>query len=107
MAEPETKSGTMETPKLVFIPAIGSLGDVYPYMALALRLVKLGVRVRLGTHLRYKEIASRPGASYFSPNCYQMSIRYNFLSFLKRKNRFAMRSFSALAAPIFFSVNYL
>lgn len=78
MAEPETKSASMEPSKLVFIPAIGSLGDVYPYMALALRLVKLGVRVRLGTHLRYKEIASRPGASYFSPYTQRIFVKGSF-----------------------------
>jgi len=41
--------------KKIFIPAIGSLGDVKPYLTLAKELKKKGHLVWLGVHQRFEE----------------------------------------------------
>lgn len=40
--------------KKIFIPAIGSLGDVRPYLILAKELKKRGYIVWLGVHQRFQ-----------------------------------------------------
>ena len=40
--------------KKIFIPAIGSLGDVQPYLILAKELQKRGYTVWLGVHQRFE-----------------------------------------------------
>lgn len=44
-----------KTIKKIFIPAIGSLGDVQPYLILAKELKKRGYIVWLGVHERFKD----------------------------------------------------
>jgi UDP:flavonoid glycosyltransferase YjiC (YdhE family) len=61
MAEVAASPAPSQGGQLVFIPALGSLGDVWPYVALARRLRKMGFRVRLGTHLRYKDVTDMKG----------------------------------------------
>ena len=41
--------------KKIFIPAIGSLGDVKPYLILAKELKQRGYLVWLGVHQRFEE----------------------------------------------------
>lgn len=67
MAEPlvaDASASPTETPKVIFIPALGSLGDVLPYYSLAKRLRKMGYRVKMGTHLRYKDVVDEKGTKY-------------------------------------------
>ena len=44
-----------ESGKRIFIPAIGSLGDVKPYLTLAKELKKQGYVVWLGVHKRFEQ----------------------------------------------------
>ena len=44
-----------ESGKRIFIPAIGSLGDVKPYLTLAKELKKQGYIVWLGVHKRFEQ----------------------------------------------------
>ncbi|CAF3682199.1 unnamed protein product [Rotaria sp. Silwood1] len=47
--------------KRIFIPAIGSLGDVKPFLILAQQLKKKGHIVWLGVHKRFQEKAKAAG----------------------------------------------
>jgi hypothetical protein len=47
--------------KKIFIPAIGSLGDVKPYLILAKELKKQGHTVWLGVHQRFEQEVKNNG----------------------------------------------
>lgn len=47
--------------KKIFIPTIGSLGDVKPYLTLAKELKKQGHHVWLGVHSRFTEQINAAG----------------------------------------------
>jgi len=47
--------------KKIFIPAIGSLGDLKPYLILAKELKKQGHTVWLGVHQRFEEEVKNNG----------------------------------------------
>jgi UDP:flavonoid glycosyltransferase YjiC (YdhE family) len=51
--------------KKIFIPAIGSLGDVKPYLILAKELKKRGHTVWLGVHKRFEDQIQADGRNYF------------------------------------------
>lgn len=55
--------------KKIFIPAIGSLGDVKPYLILAKELKKRGYIVWLGVHQRFQRLVEAEGqiAHWFLP----------------------------------------
>lgn len=75
METPTSSASASDAPKQgkkIFIPALGSLGDLLPYLALAKRLQKLGFQIKLGSHLRYKETATVNGTILFS----KVSFRY-------------------------------
>lgn len=48
----------------VFIPAIGSIGDVLPYVALGKELKKKGYEVRIGAHERWRKLIEDHGILY-------------------------------------------
>ena len=52
---------TTKISKKIFIPAIGSLGDVKPYLILAKELKKRGHIVWLGVHKRFEEQVKAAG----------------------------------------------
>jgi UDP:flavonoid glycosyltransferase YjiC (YdhE family) len=52
--------------KRIFIPAIGSLGDVKPYLILAKELKKRGHTVWLGVHKRFEDQIKADGKNYSS-----------------------------------------
>lgn len=47
--------------KRIFIPTIGTLGDVKPFLILAERLQKRGHIVRLGVHKRFQDLVQAAG----------------------------------------------
>ena len=49
--------------KTIFIPTIGTLGDVKPFLILAKQLQKRGHTVRLGVHKRFQDIVKAAGKS--------------------------------------------
>jgi UDP:flavonoid glycosyltransferase YjiC (YdhE family) len=51
--------------KKIFIPTIGSLGDVKPYLILAKELKKRGYTVWLGVHKRFEDQAKAAGKNCF------------------------------------------
>ena len=57
---------TNKIAKKIFIPAIGSLGDVKPYLVLAKELKKQGYIVWLGVHKRFEQEVKQNGKILFS-----------------------------------------
>jgi UDP:flavonoid glycosyltransferase YjiC (YdhE family) len=59
------KTTVKEEKSIIFIPAIGTLGDVLPFLALAERLAKRGHLVRFAMHQRHKHLLKPlPGPFY-------------------------------------------
>ena len=66
--------------KKIFIPAIGSFGDVKPYLTLAKQLKKRDYLVWLGVHKRFEEQINAQGTHRFSYNSISnhFSSRYRY-----------------------------
>jgi UDP:flavonoid glycosyltransferase YjiC (YdhE family) len=62
--------------KKIFIPAIGSLGDVKPYLVLAKELKNRGHTVWLGVHKRFEDQIKADGKYYL------LKIQSNKLAFV-------------------------
>jgi hypothetical protein len=61
VVELENDTNGNKISKKIFIPAIGSLGDVKPYLILADKLRKQGHFVWLGVHKRFEHTAKAAG----------------------------------------------
>jgi UDP:flavonoid glycosyltransferase YjiC (YdhE family) len=61
----ENNDDKNKTSKKIFIPAIGSLGDVKPYLILAKELKIRGHTVWLGVHKRFEDQVKSAGKNYF------------------------------------------
>ncbi len=62
----DNDNNTNKIGKKIFIPAIGSLGDVKPYLILAKELKKRGHTVWLGVHKRFEDQIKADGKNYSS-----------------------------------------
>lgn len=65
VVELENDTNANKMSKKIFIPAIGSLGDLKPYLILAGKLKQQGHIVWLGVHKRFEDTAKDAGQYNF------------------------------------------
>lgn len=59
--EPDIENNVSKAHKKIFIPAIGTFGDVKPFLILAEKLKERGHTVCLGTHKRFENSVKAAG----------------------------------------------